>query len=363
MPAPAQRIDWLSGASEARQATWNALFDEDRNTSLREVIEQVGMSASALRQPRAFARQVWRLLDRAAASTRLRTRLNEVASEFPVTCGDAGADGFDTLQVEVMAYDEAAEIKADYGIAGDEVATPPLFQFFRRLFRRDQVNALAQDLFNARLARRDALRAMDAWHAQPLDERGARPAVPELHRFDTLSDDVLHNGLGEGLDLIEIRLALRTRLSRRLDFPEFQQDMLYRQTAEISAQTEDAVRNEVETRDTSADRRRQWISRHPTWRRLLHREFITRFNVLRRRWDVGMDFLEGNDLDGTLEPPVIEALTQALGRSPLGEDGQPLRQPLTSEQYVAGMNRMALGLEADEDALYLGLTARRDPNN
>ncbi|UPF01812.1 hypothetical protein MXB02_14520 [Pseudomonas mosselii] len=363
LPAPAQRIDWLSGASEARQATWNALFDEDRNTSLREVIEQVGMSASALRQPRAFARQVWRLLDRAAASTHLRTRLNEVASEFPVTCGDAGADGFDTLQVEVMAYDEAAEIKADYGIAGDEVATPPLFQFFRRLFRRDQVNALAQDLFNARLARRDALRAMDAWHAQPLDERGARPAVPELHRFDTLSDDVLHNGLGEGLDLIEIRLALRTRLSRILDFPEFQQDMLYRQTAEISAQTEDAVRNEVETRDTSADRRRQWISRHPTWRRLLHREFITRFNVLRRRWDVGMDFLEGNDLDGTLEPPVIEALTQALGRSPLGEDGQPLRQTLTSEQYVAGMNRMALGLEADEDALYLGLTARRDPNN
>ncbi|WP_181427864.1 dermonecrotic toxin domain-containing protein [Pseudomonas mosselii] len=363
LPATPQRIDWLGGASETQQTTWDRLFEENHNTSLREVIEQVGMSASALRQPRAFARQVWTLLDRAAANTRLRTRLNEVASEFPASCGDAGADGFSSLQVEVMAFDEAAQIKTGYGIAGDEVATPPLFQFFRRLFRRDQVNALAQDLYSARLARRDALRAVDTWRARPLGQRGARPALPPLHRFDTLSDDVLHNGLGQGLDLIEIRLDLRTRLSTTLDFPEPQQDMLYRQIAEVSNRTEEAVRDEVEIRDDNAVMRRQWISRHPTWRRLLRREFSARFNSLRRRWDVGMDYLEGNELDGSLEPPVIEALSQALGRSPLGEDGQPLRQSITSEQYVAGMNRMALGLEEDEDALYLRLTRRRDPNN
>ncbi|MBV4504699.1 hypothetical protein HU751_007545 [Pseudomonas sp. BW13M1] len=353
-PAPSPRFNWLSNASERQQATWNALFERDRNACLRDVVEQVGMSASALRQPRAFARQVWTLLDRAAASSRLRKRLNEVAAAFPVSCGDAGADGFGTLQIEVMVYDEAA---------GRETATPPLFQFFRRLFRRDQVNALAQDLYNARLARRDALRTLDAWRARPLGERGARPALPALHRFDTLSDDIMLNGLGEGLDLIEIRLALRTRLSRRLDFPEPQQEMLYRQTAEVSAWTESAVQDEVEVRDASADSRRQWISRHPTWRRLLRREFSSRFASLRHRWDVGIDYLEGNELDSTLDPTVVEALTQALDRSPLGEDGQPLRQAITSEHYIAGMNRMALGLETDEDALYLRLTTRRDPNN
>ncbi|MDC0690916.1 NEL-type E3 ubiquitin ligase domain-containing protein [Mitsuaria sp. RG] len=354
LPASAQRTTWLNNASNAQQTTWNALFEGDRNACLRDVVEQVGMSASALRQPEVFARQVWTLLDRAAASSRLRRRLNEVAAAFPVSCGDAGADGFGTLQIEVMAYDETA---------GMEIATPPLFQFFRRLFRRDQVNALAQDLYNARLARRDALRVLDAWQARPLGERGARPALPDLHRFDTLSDDVLHNGLGEGLDLIEIRLALRTRLSRRLDFPEPQQEMLYRQTAEVSTWTEDAVHDEVEIQDASADLRRQWISRHPTWRRLLRREYSNRFDALRRRWDVGLDYLEGNELDDTLEPPVIEALTQALGRSPLGEDGQPLRQAITNEPYIAGMKRMALGLEEDEDGLYLRLTTRRDPND
>ncbi|WP_252089427.1 NEL-type E3 ubiquitin ligase domain-containing protein [Pseudomonas sp. MWU13-3659] len=355
-PAPAtpQRVNWLSTANDEQKATWDALFGKDENASLREVVEQVGMSASARRQPKVFARQVWTLLDRAAASTRLRKRLDEVASGFPTTCGDAGADGFGTLQVEVMAHDEAG---------GAEVASPVLFQFFRRLFRRDQVNELAQALFNARLARRNALQALDTWNALPLAERGTRPRVPALHSADTLSDDVLRNGLGQGLDLIEMRLALRTGLSRSLDFPEPQQDMLYRDTADITWETEDAIRETVETRDGDAQARREWISRQPGWRRLLRKEYRDRFATLRKRWDVGVDYLDGAELDGPLEPAVVEALTQALGRSPFDEEGQLLRQEIVTEPYIAGMSRMALGLEEDEDALYLRLTARRDPND
>jgi len=351
---PAARIDWLQTASRQQRATWEALFEADGNTSLRQVVEQAGMSASASRRPRAFAHQVWTLLERASASTCLRARLDEVAGEFPVSCGDAGADGFGTLQIEVMAYDE---------VAGAEAATAPLFQFFRRLFRRDQVNVLAQEVFNARVARRDALRALDAWAVRPLVERGARPVLPPLHRVDTVSDDVLHNGLGVGLDLIEIRLALRSGLASRLDFPEPQQAMLYRHTAEISPWTEEAVLEEVDAQDQDAEARRQWIARQPGWRRLLRRENSARFEALRTRWDIGMDYLAGNDLEGPLEPPVIDALARALGRSPLAEDGQPLREPIASDGYLAGMNRMALGLEQDEDALYLRLTRRRDPNN
>lgn len=351
---PSSRIDWLRDANQTQREIWKALFDTNENTSLRQVIEQVGLSANARRRPSTFARQVWALLERAVSSTRLRARLNEVADEFPVTCGDAGADGFGTLQVEVLTYDEAA---------GSEFATPQLFSFFRRLFRRDQVNVLAQELYNARVARRNALRQLDAWTALPLAARGERPILPALHRFDTLSDDVLHNGLGEGLDLIEIRLALRTGLSQELDFPEPQQGMLYGHIAEISDWTMEDVASEVEVRDADAQARRQWISRHPGWRRLLRHEYQARFDALRKRWDMGMDYLDGNDLDAPLEPPVIEALTQALGHSPLAEDGQPLREPIASDGYVAGMNRMALGLEEDEDALYLRLTRRRDPNN
>lgn len=353
-PATVPRINWLDHATGPQQATWKALFDEDRHANLRQVVEQVGMSASAQRQPKAFARQVWTLLERAAASTRLRKRLEEVAGEFPVSCGDAGADAFGTLQIEIMAHDEAG---------GAQVATPPLFQFFRRLFRRDQVNELAQALFNARLARRNAIRAVDAWRVLPVGERGVKPTVPSLHPLDTLSDDVLLNGLGQGLDLIEMRMALRTGLSRRLDFPELQQDMLYRDTADISAWTEEAIGDEVEARDLNAQSRRQWIARQPTWRRLLSSEYRARFDSLRKRWDVGVDYLEGNALEEPLEAPVVEALSKALQRSPLGDDGLPLRLEIASDQYLEGMNRMALGLEEDEDALYLKLTARRDPND
>ncbi|QVM89234.1 hypothetical protein JYG34_14450 [Pseudomonas entomophila] len=353
-PATVPRINWLDHATESRQATWKALFDEDRHASLRQVIEQVGMSASAKRNPKAFAHQVWTLLERAAASTRLRRRLEDVAGEFPVSCGDAGADAFGTLQIEVMAYDEAG---------GAQLATPRLFQFFCRLFRRDQVNELAQALFNARLARRNAMRALDAWRALPAGKRGVKPTVPSLHRLDTLPDDVLLNGLGQGLDLIEMRLALRTGLSRRLDFPELQQEMLYRDTADISAWTEEAIGDEVEAREMNAQARRLWISRQPTWRRLLRLEYRASFEALRKRWDVGVDYLEGNELEGPLEAPVVDALSKALERSPLGEDGQPQRLEIASDRYVAGMNRMALGLEEDEDVLYLKLTARRDPNN
>ncbi|MDH0301542.1 MULTISPECIES: DUF6543 domain-containing protein [unclassified Pseudomonas] len=355
---PLQRVDWLNLASEPQRATWTMLFAEDQHSALRQVLEQVGMSRGALRSPRAFASQVWTLLERAAANSELRQRLEQVAAEFPATCGDAGADGFGTLQIEVMAYDETE---------GAEKTTSPLFNFFRRLFRRDQVNELAQALFNARQARREALQVHDAWSALPLGQRGAEPAVPSLHSSDDIADDVLRSGLGQGLDLVEVRLALRTNLATTLDFPEPQQDMLYRDTADISWRTEEAIAQEVEALDESPEARRRWVSRHPTWRRLLRNEFPARFAALRTRWDLGVDYLEfcftAADTPAAPEPAVLGSLQRVLGESPLDEQGQPRRLTITEGQYITGMNRMAVGLEEDEDALCLQLTVRRDPNN
>ncbi|MDH0647889.1 NEL-type E3 ubiquitin ligase domain-containing protein [Pseudomonas sp. GD03858] len=360
-PAPeaeVQQVSWLDGANETQRDTWNALFDQDEHADLRQVVELVGMSRAARQNPTSFARQIWELLDRAAADSQLRERLDQVAGEFPVTCGDAGADGFSTLQIEVMAYDESAS---------SAETTAPLFNFFRRLFRRDQVNERAQALYNARNARRTTLQERDLWWSLPLAERGAEPTLAPLYEGDDISDDVLRNGLGQGLDLIEVRLALRTNLADMLDYPEPQLDMLYRDTADISFRTEEAIGEQVEVEDDKPLPRRQWISRHPTWRRLLRAEFPSRFSALRPRWDAGVDYLEYCHMDAqapdSLEPEVAQALERTLGKSPFDAQGHLRRLAITEQLYVDGMNRMAIGLENDEDALYLSLTTRRDPNN
>ncbi|WP_369991995.1 hypothetical protein [Pseudomonas xanthosomatis] len=52
---------------------------------------------------------------------------------------------------------------------------------------------------------------------------------------------------------------------------------------------------------------------------------------------------------------MVEALATVLPDSPT-QDGLARSQAINDNQYVAGMNRMAQGVEDGEDALYLELT-------
>ena len=60
---------------------------------------------------------------------------------------------------------------------------------------------------------------------------------------------------------------------------------------------------------------------------------------------------------------MVEALASALGERPLDAQEHPRRLAINEGQYVTGMQRMALGLENDEDALYLKLTSPLDKGN
>jgi hypothetical protein len=66
--------------------------------------------------------------------------------------------------------------------------------------------------------RRIALLEQRDWEAQPAAERGKAPTLPALYRSDTITDTMLQDERGLGLDLIEIRLALRSELAKELDF-------------------------------------------------------------------------------------------------------------------------------------------------
>ncbi|MGE8168675.1 NEL-type E3 ubiquitin ligase domain-containing protein [Pseudomonas putida] len=347
-----QAVNWLDHADTAQQRTWRDLFDNGENASLREVIERLGRSAQARGNPETLSDQVWRMLTRASENTQLRNRLEEVAAQFPATCGDAGADGFSTLEVELLAFDESAD---------GEIRGPHLFNFYRRLFRREQVNVLASRIYTARAARQAAHRA---WLEMQTDRQPNMPDLPPLDDLDDLSLEQLEQSM---VDEIEIRLALRQALAQELEFPEPSQDMLYRQTAQISAQVEDNVGEAVRLIDEGARARRRWIARQPSWMRFLEQRFADSFETVKGEWSDAQEYLD-HCADPSSEPPaglapaVVGELTTALSASPLDDQGRLRRIALNSERYDQASRAVAGAREAALDALYLRLTAEQDPN-
>lgn len=352
LPA-SQGVNWRDHANAAQQRTWQDLFDAGENTALREVIERLGLSAQARGNPRALNNQVWQLLNRASQDTQLRMRLEEVAGQFPATCGDAGADGFSTLEVEVLAFDESTDA---------EVRGPHLFNFYRRLFRREQVNVLASRIYTARVARQAAHRA---WLELPTEQQPAMPDLPPLDNLDDLSLEELELAM---VDEIEIRLALRQALAAELEFPEPSQDMLYHPTAQVSPQVEDNVAETVRMIDEGATARRRWIARQPSWMRFLEQHFANRFETVQGVWSDAQEYLDhcadpSSEPPAQLAPEVAGQLTAWLPGSPLDAHGQLQRIALNSGRYDEASRAVAGARQEALDALYLRLTVEQDRND
>ncbi|HYQ51385.1 MAG TPA: NEL-type E3 ubiquitin ligase domain-containing protein, partial [Pseudomonas sp.] len=95
---------WLAHASQDQQQLWDELFEGDANRHLRDVIERVAGSAQARNNAREMSKQVWQLLEQAGRDEELRTHLDTIAQDYPPTCGDAGADAFSDLELELETY-------------------------------------------------------------------------------------------------------------------------------------------------------------------------------------------------------------------------------------------------------------------
>lgn len=347
-----EAVDWRASGNQAQQQIWDSLFEDGANRDLLEVVERVGRSAQARNNQYSLAREVWQLLEAASQDEALREHLNEVAGDFPATCGDAGADGFSTLLVEQLAYRESSQAK---------VKGAYLFQYYRRLFRREQVNQLAARIHAARLARQSALLAREQAFAQG----GADlPRLPHADPLDDITLDELRDG---GLDDIEIRLALRQSLAEPLDFPEPSQDMLYRESAHVSDRVVDNVEQAVEALDHQPATRQAWIAAQPSWRRFLRQRYGQRFAALDERWYRGIEYLEycldpENEAVTTLDAPVREVLNEVLPDAVPGATGVLPRLELDSQRYNDALSRLGSCRQAEEDTLYLRLTAQQDPN-
>lgn len=343
---------WLVDASPEQAQLWDALFEGDANRHLREVVERVARSQQAERNLRALTQQVWQLLEQAGRDEALRTHLDNVAQDYPPTCGDAGTDAFSALELEAQVFRQVAE----------EAERPAyLFTFFRNLYRREMVNALAERIQLARLARQARLLELERLPAQA---QPARLDVPELDPLDELSDDALLTG---GTDLIEIRLALRQSLAEPLNFPETSQGMLYRQEAMISARVASNVERAVLQLDDTVAERRAWVARQPSWQRYLAQRFASRFAALDERWYHGMQYLD-YCLDGEseavtlLDGAVLQTLTEVLPAPPLDVNGQLHRMDLGSQAYDLASRRLNAGRDQQREELFETLTHAQDPN-
>lgn len=355
VPPEVAPVRWLATATDTQRQLWNDLFENGAYPDLRQVLERAGLSAQARNNPQAMARQIWALLDTASRDEYLRDHLEQIAGQFPPTCGDAGTDGLSTLEVEVLAYNESA----DGNITG-----PHLFGFYSRLYRREQVNELAMRIYASRLRRQAGYRA---WINLPAAERGALPDLPPLDPLDDISLEQLGRGL---VDDIEIRLALRQATAARLEFPEPSYEMLYRATAMISERTVDDVVHAVERLDEDASNdllRQAWIARQPGWRLFLERRFAADFAALRERWQSGLDYLE-YCMDAESEPVealdevVINVLTSVLPKPPQDAAGQLRRVEFNEGVHLNAISALLKARQNEVETLLLDLTKQQDPN-
>ncbi|MFJ4346297.1 dermonecrotic toxin domain-containing protein [Pseudomonas sp. NPDC089401] len=342
---------WLEQADAQQRQLWQALFEDEDNDHLREVIERAANSAQARDNWQRMNNQVWRLLEQAGRDQALREHLQQVAQDYPPTCGDAGADGFSALELEAQTFDTIA-LEADRPFY--------LFGYFRRLYRREMVNALGERIQLARLARQHRLLELERLQAET---RPGPAELPPLDSLDDLADDLL---LHRGTDLIEIRLALRQALHRHLEFPETSEGMLYHDEAMISTQVEERVREAVLALDAKASERRAWVARQPIWQRYLAAHFHERFARLDERWYRGLEYLDYClDPENEAVTSVDDAVFKAIGeRVPdAGTAGQLRRVELNSQRSRELFDHLMACREQQRQALFEAITAEQDFNN
>jgi hypothetical protein len=221
-----------------------------------------------------------------------------------------------------------------------------LLALYKQLFRRHEVQRMADALSWARTRRRQAI----------LRDEVLTPLDP----LDDISDAVLGS---ESVDDIEIRLALRQELAVVLDYPEPSRGMLFRATANLTPQTLERVAAAVRMRDTVANRQ-AWMVDESSWQRYLKQRYTEQFDSLTERWFAGLEYLEycvgrSETVPGTLDDDVLTVLRTVLGADPQGDDTL-LKLEISEDNYVKASDAVLSARNGAESALLASLTQAQE---
>ncbi|HGM5578873.1 TPA: DUF6543 domain-containing protein [Pseudomonas putida] len=344
--APVGDAFWQVGLNDEQLQTWHELESMPENRALFDQLSILENSAEAQRQPEQLRARVWSLLEQAASNTALRERLNEVADAYPVTCGDAASDAFSALEAEVSLEQ----------IGTGDASLRSKWRLLSKLYRRAQVNNLADRISLARTLRKAALQ--DQRHAEvqtlpPLDPLDDPAAYPDDELIDGLVDD------------IEVRLSLRQDLAEELDYPEPGSDMLFAAAAKLNARVRDNVVAQVRRLEASQDARLNWLLEQPTWKKSLRKAHEQVFADNTGFWQPGLDYLD-YCLDASapavtgLSSSVRKTLETALSMQLPIQDGQVQRLQLTDGQYQRAAQALMTEQAKVEDGLYESYTRKEE---
>lgn len=307
---------WLVDASVQQQVRWEQMQEQQSAQPFFRVLQRLSDSAEFDPAVLASRQRVWALLDAAADSEQLRDRLFALA-RGEETCADRAALVFSQLEVEKRVYDlQLLDLPA-------QEHNGRMVQLARQLFRLDEVDMAAR-------------RAINQW----------RLASPQVN-----------------VDDIEVLLAFRIGLARRLALPDQPASALYLRLADkVTAQLLDETAIAIGVKENTgalAD----WMGQQDFWAEFLRSSHGPEFNRVVQPWHLGLEYLEAcleasSDMPASVPLDVLKALVEPLQMplKALYADGQLTRVKIDDNKYLAAANALSRSQQRSEQALLARLT-------
>ena len=208
-------VFWLFGSSQKRsqlQARWDNLENEHGSQGFFEIIARMEVDETAFETQQdligyeedktVLTGKVWRLINAASDDTEMREKLFTLATS-PTNCADAGAQTFNAMGLETMAYEYY------------EAKSTPL-ELEKNLITLARGKSRLNKIY-------DIARADVAKRIKPISEGGLGLR---------LSSEVI-DGVPGTVDEVEVHTGYQSRLSSSLELPWVPSYMVYRLTAAV----------------------------------------------------------------------------------------------------------------------------------
>ena len=264
---------WLDGTTDEQallQSSWDNVEKEHGSQGFFEVISRMEIPPEAFETQsdrieyedawEDLATKVWRLIDAAHDDTNMREKLFTLASA-PTHCADAGAQIFNAMGLEVMAYEYY------------EAASPP---------QELKNNLITLACGKARLAKiHDIARADIAQRVKPVSEGGLGL------RF---SSEVI-DGVPGTVDEVEVHTGYQVRLSSSLELPWISNYMVYRLTAGVGNTEFTRAYRLIKEGEKGDGLVNQILAEAPFWETYLNKTYPGQLEANARAFDERVDWL------------------------------------------------------------------------
>ena len=273
--------------------------------------------------------KVWRMLEAVEASPVLRDKLFDMALA-PTTCVDAGAQLFNAMGVEVLAYEA-------YASGSPELLRSKLFSLAKGRARLDELG---------RIARARVTELLEQGRVLPEFDENGFPVV----RRDAQGEPI------QLIDEVEIYLAYTSKLAKKLDLP-WQSEMFFAEPDVTQAMLDSAYERVLTLEE--GDGLREQLIEMPLWRDFIERTHSSAFATLREKNTALFDFHDAQE-SLLLHPGAPEEQKQAW-RAVIDQAARKLGMPQNEVVYGRAMTETEfdasfVDLDAEMSALYRTLT-------